>query len=1017
MAHLRSTRRVHYFDQSPRTRRAGNAGRSVGRLIRRAFFVSFLGLLFVLALGSAAQAAPPQPAIWTDKADYHPGEVVTIYGVEFRHNKTIDMSVTRPDAAVDVWTTLSNSTGSFVTTYQLNGIHGNYTVEATDGRRTATTTFTDSAVNIDQCTNGGVGDTPEPCKGSTGSAVGGFKNWVNGNANGQKAHWREGEFISYRATVTGVSAAEHTLRIQYDTVHGSKHAIDYIGSFDATETTGSATSFNANQNDPCADVLPSSECDPSNPVDTEPIDSAILIDCGGSSSSGSVTQISGDIAIWGPSGTTLGDMSYFAQNVVSGTGKCSTTVDIKFTPGSASSTVVIAWGGHIASEADWGDGNSASFISGSPYHMRLVSLDGQSTGAQDRALSTSAVVFTPTISTAILRDADDVEVTFGTVPIGTTIRDTATLTDASSNAGGTVTYERFDNGDCSGDPVATEDVTVTNRVVLDSSTFTPASAGSISYRAVYGGDSKNLPAASACEPLQVDKIPSQTVTNIHDANDNVVTVIDAADTVHDQATVSGSGPTPTGTVTFRWFEVGNCGGTPFDTSSASALSGGAVDATSFTQTPLDATKSYSFQAIYSGDNTYLGSASACEPLTVVDAFVTIASSDTNGITEPHAFVVHIESASGSAFQAVQGVFPSISFSGGTPGYVDTSDCDDGTDAFGNCVVIINSNVAATFTAHAAVTLTVGGVSLTRDTDLLTTSVPAGPGGSLGSGGAVKTYVAGSLSWTKEDESGVLLGGATFEVCLTEVFQTFTSTFVDVVDSCFDVTDDVAPDEDPLPGKFLLTGLVLGRYTVQETVAPPGFVLDPDLVQAPDMTLDPSEVEITVAFVNTAPFESCTPGFWKNHPDTWDLTEFETDDEFNEVFGVTEAWSGLDEETLRQALAVSGGELMALNRHAVAALLNADALAYPLTVEEVIALYQDAVGLGGVSIADAHAILAGHNEEFECTLGGEPANPLGPLLTAISSSLSSVSQNPVSWILGLLLSALAGILIAYRRRRH
>src|SRR5262249_1024874 len=32
------------------------------------------------------------------------------------------------------------------------------------------------------------------------------------------------------------------------------------------------------------------------------------------------------------------------------------------------STVVIAWGGHVASKLDWGSGNSATAIDGSPYH-------------------------------------------------------------------------------------------------------------------------------------------------------------------------------------------------------------------------------------------------------------------------------------------------------------------------------------------------------------------------------------------------------------------------------------------------------------------------------------------------------------------------------------------------------------------------------------------------------------------------------------------------------------------------
>ncbi|MCV4820721.1 hypothetical protein OFM15_32065, partial [Escherichia coli] len=52
---------------------------------------------------------------------------------------------------------------------------------------------------------------------------------------------------------------------------------------------------------------------------------------------------------------------------------------------------VLAWGGHIAWGGDWGIGNSAGGINGSPYHMRLISFDG-SGGNQDRSLSADAVI-------------------------------------------------------------------------------------------------------------------------------------------------------------------------------------------------------------------------------------------------------------------------------------------------------------------------------------------------------------------------------------------------------------------------------------------------------------------------------------------------------------------------------------------------------------------------------------------------------------------------------------------------
>src|SRR5262245_2395630 len=116
-----------------------------------------------------------------------------------------------------------------------------------------------SSASIDQCTNGPVAGLPaskQPCVGSNaaGVTVGGtsYKNWGTGNSNASKSHWKEGDFISYR-TVIVVPPGAHFLEFHWDTVNSSKHAIDYVGSWDATETTSLTQSqFNYNNNNPCA---------------------------------------------------------------------------------------------------------------------------------------------------------------------------------------------------------------------------------------------------------------------------------------------------------------------------------------------------------------------------------------------------------------------------------------------------------------------------------------------------------------------------------------------------------------------------------------------------------------------------------------------------------------------------------------------------------------------------------------------------------------------------------------------
>ena len=53
---------------------------------------------------------------------------------------------------------------------------------------------------------------------------------------------------------------------------------------------------------------------------------------------------------------------------------------------------VLAWGGHVSTRKDWGPDNLAVAIPGSPYHTRLVGLDGTG-GNQDLSLSADAVIF------------------------------------------------------------------------------------------------------------------------------------------------------------------------------------------------------------------------------------------------------------------------------------------------------------------------------------------------------------------------------------------------------------------------------------------------------------------------------------------------------------------------------------------------------------------------------------------------------------------------------------------------
>lgn len=319
----------------------------------------------------------------TEKSGYVSGETVVIYGEGFTGFEDVSISVEtyseslQQNIPVMQWNVFANAKGFFTASVPFDSLSsetGRYTVRAF-GSKSGTTgeTMIASAIaaagNLDQCANGGVGDPVEPCSGA---------NWVNGNVNNSKAHWTEGQSVAYRQILSGFTPGStgHTVTLGYDTTKGGKHALDYLTSFDRTETL-------AMGNNPCSGVAGCSlGTFTTFPIPTDPKVTAGFDQIPGNGDD--ITQIPGVFTLFG--GTITGISAY----TVSGSyaGDSHTSITLTFTADSAN--MVLAWGGHIGTRADWGALNSAVFISGSPYHM---SQDACSfgCGSQDRALSASAV--------------------------------------------------------------------------------------------------------------------------------------------------------------------------------------------------------------------------------------------------------------------------------------------------------------------------------------------------------------------------------------------------------------------------------------------------------------------------------------------------------------------------------------------------------------------------------------------------------------------------------------------------
>src|SRR5215216_2743421 len=232
------------------------------------------------------------------------------------------------------------------------------------------------AADLDQCAN-----DPAPSA-STDGCNSTVSQWVNGNLGASKAVYYEGDTIPYRMRFSNLSLASHTVIIEWDTTKSGKHALDYLRTFNTTVA-------NAN---PCLGV---SACNPA-VFSTFAIPKDPQVDNGLGSP---ITQAAGNFALYG--GTITAVSAYSYPNGAGFAGDKSARISITFTATQANP--VLAWGGHISRRVDWGADNSAVAISGSPYHTRLIALDG-SGGNQDRSLSADAVVFQGSIT--IIKNAE-----------------------------------------------------------------------------------------------------------------------------------------------------------------------------------------------------------------------------------------------------------------------------------------------------------------------------------------------------------------------------------------------------------------------------------------------------------------------------------------------------------------------------------------------------------------------------------------------------------------------------------
>jgi uncharacterized repeat protein (TIGR01451 family) len=325
------------------------------------------------------------------------------------------------------------------------------------------------------------------------------------------------------------------------------------------------------------------------------------------------TQASPTTSITVGSTVTAGDTATF-HNAVNPTGSVSFTL---YSDNTCQTSTGVSGSGTISSgTASFSHAFTPSAV-GTYYWQASYAGDannnGFTTGCTDANEQLSVVKTTPTIATLLSAT---------TGPVGASVHDSATLTGATSDAGGTAVYTVYKDITCQTPAVAgadidnqpTSPVTVANGAVPNSPNVTFLKAGDYYWQIVYSGDSNNTGATSPCtandnEHLSIGK-NSPSITTTLSATSGAI-----GDTVHDSSTLHGATAGASGTATYRIYTNNTCStlavaGTDIDAQPAAvAVSGGSV-ADSPGVKFLRAGDFY-WQVTYSGDGNNNGATSPC----------------------------------------------------------------------------------------------------------------------------------------------------------------------------------------------------------------------------------------------------------------------------------------------------------------------------------------------------------------------------------------------------------------------
>jgi hypothetical protein len=208
--------------------------------------------------------------------------------------------------------------------------------------------------------------------------------WQNGNLNGNNSRYPEGGVVPFRLAIEGLAPGNHSIHINHDFTAGGHKAYDFLATWDVTNAKGKICNGSGGAISSMCPSLPSpsSAAFPSDPY----VANGLSVR-GAEQYSGTPRRLT----IWGGTITSIG------VAVHSGSPNGNSTADYLVRFRSSGSAVLLAWGGHLAQSdywdtADGGPPDGAAQVSGAPWHMRTLQLDGAGNKNQDRSIQPSAIV-------------------------------------------------------------------------------------------------------------------------------------------------------------------------------------------------------------------------------------------------------------------------------------------------------------------------------------------------------------------------------------------------------------------------------------------------------------------------------------------------------------------------------------------------------------------------------------------------------------------------------------------------